>query len=142
MRALASVVAAGVAQVVFVHRGEPDAATLASIRRHGIVTVAAASGCSRAEMCDQAMPHVSGTIVTVRDAIDVGTASWLSAFETLIPALADRPQVTVPALAVGERVVLETMKARLTPVDGRPEPLPPLTDLAPRAVRPEMAATM
>ena len=142
MRALESVVTAGVAQVVFVHRGEREAAALASFRHHGVVTVNAAAGCSRAEMCDRAMRHVSGTIVTVREATDVGTASWLSAFETLIPALADRHQAAAPAMAVGERVVLDTMKPRVAPVEGRPEPLPRLTDLALPAARGEMAATL
>lgn len=141
-RVLANAVASGAAQVVFVHQGDTDPNALAAVRRRGIVTVAAAPGCTRAEMCDLGVQHVTGTIVTVRDAIDVGNAMWLSAFETLIPSLADRHLVGEQAIAVGERVVMDTMLPVFAAADERPEPRRQRTELAVPVAQAEMAAIM
>lgn len=84
--------------------------------------VRAPFGSTRAEMCDLGMSKATGSIVAVRDAADVGDATWIAAFRSVVPR---RSEVPLPA----EAVVMDSMMphratladvARPRELDGRP----------------------
>lgn len=133
------------AQVIVVARGEPDSALLALANRGGAEVVRAPDGSTRAEMCDLGMKQVTGSIVAVRDDVDVGDASWLAAFSRIVPMQSPAPRVERElAVAVGaERVLMDSMApGRAHRGDAAPV-RQPLADL-PLVPAPlvEMAATM
>jgi hypothetical protein len=124
------------AQLIVVSHGEPDHTLSSLLRRNGADLVAAPATSTRAEMCDLAMHHATGAIVTVREAADVGDGRWLDVFRTVVPSREIQP------LLVREKVVLDTMVASGSRgVDGSSVPAPVDLPLA-AATSLEMAATM
>lgn len=141
---LADVGAASAGQVILVSRETPDRRVESLIARRGAKMVLADPGSTRAEMCDLGMKDATGTVVAVRDDVDVGDGAWLSAFAALIPALgAPATADTDLANAFGaERVVMDTMVPVHAAADRSVLPLPRPDRLGDRQATIEMAATV
>jgi hypothetical protein len=87
--------ARGLAAEVIVVAPATAAGLNSTVEQYGAELVAAPVGCSRAEMCDLGMSRASGSIVAVRDDVDVGDALWLDAYRGLVGL--EEQQATVEA---------------------------------------------
>jgi hypothetical protein len=124
-------------QVIVVSHGEPDHTLSTLLRRDGAELVIAPATSTRAEMCDLAMQHAVGAIVTMRESALVGDAGWLEVFRELIPARESLARVE------RERVVMDSSMVAGFPRPADDARVAPMVDVAAPALGSlEMAAIM